>query len=113
MGRRHRLDLRGQLFQLQADSTKLRRVDIGVDSGLAQGRRVEQGIQHHRDAGKDRLFDPLEGLVEAERSEAHTSELQSLMRISYAVFCLNKKSGATTSYTRTNLPYLLILHNNI
>src|SRR3546814_1359091 len=28
----------------------------------------------------------------AERSEEHTSELQSLMRISYAVFCLNKKN---------------------
>src|SRR3546814_7556439 len=27
-----------------------------------------------------------------ERSEEHTSELQSLMRISYAVFCLNKKT---------------------
>src|SRR3546814_4510559 len=30
-------------------------------------------------------------LVAAIRSEAHTSELQSLMRISYAVFCLQKK----------------------
>src|SRR3546814_1741990 len=29
---------------------------------------------------------------EAERSEEHTSELQSLMRSSYAVFCLNKKT---------------------
>src|SRR3546814_3183399 len=28
---------------------------------------------------------------DAQRSEEHTSELQSLMRISYAVFCLNKK----------------------
>src|SRR3546814_5549647 len=28
-----------------------------------------------------------------ERSEAHTSELQSLMRISYAVFCLKKKNS--------------------
>src|SRR3546814_9573000 len=28
----------------------------------------------------------------SERSEEHTSELQSLMRISYAVFCLNKKN---------------------
>src|SRR3546814_9490981 len=28
----------------------------------------------------------------AERSEEHTSELQSLMRISYAVFCLKKKN---------------------
>src|SRR3546814_7187788 len=30
-------------------------------------------------------------LVAASRSEEHTSELQSLMRISYAVFCLKKK----------------------
>src|SRR3546814_8505739 len=30
-------------------------------------------------------------LFAAERSEEHTSELQSLMRISYAVFCLKKK----------------------
>src|SRR3546814_8663731 len=29
------------------------------------------------------------------RSEEHTSELQSLMRISYAVFCLNKKNNTT------------------
>src|SRR3546814_5587851 len=31
----------------------------------------------------------------AERSEEHTSELQSLMRISYAVFCLKKKTKKT------------------
>src|SRR3546814_4143314 len=31
------------------------------------------------------------------RSEEHTSELQSLMRISYAVFCLQKKQTATTT----------------
>src|SRR3546814_19841901 len=31
-----------------------------------------------------------------ERSEEHTSELQSLMRISYAVFCLTKKINTTT-----------------
>src|SRR3546814_7036576 len=30
--------------------------------------------------------------IDAERSEEHTSELQSLMRISYAVFCLKKKN---------------------
>src|SRR3546814_3913563 len=33
------------------------------------------------------------------RSEEHTSELQSLMRISYAVFCLKKKTRITTSPT--------------
>src|SRR3546814_3364232 len=31
------------------------------------------------------------GLTSEDRSEEHTSELQSLMRISYAVFCLKKK----------------------
>src|SRR3546814_8572501 len=31
------------------------------------------------------------------RSEEHTSELQSLMRISYAVFCLNKKKNQDTA----------------
>src|SRR3546814_8315975 len=31
------------------------------------------------------------------RSEEHTSELQSLMRISYAVFCLKKKQNTTTT----------------
>src|SRR3546814_1626789 len=31
------------------------------------------------------------GIARAKRSEEHTSELQSLMRISYAVFCLKKK----------------------
>src|SRR3546814_2339588 len=32
-------------------------------------------------------------LTNSERSEEHTSELQSLMRISYAVFCLKKKNN--------------------
>src|SRR3546814_1691690 len=37
----------------------------------------------------------LAGIVDLVRSEAHTSELQSLMRISYAVLCLNKKKQVT------------------
>src|SRR3546814_1443064 len=40
-----------------------------------------------------------------ERSEEHTSELQSLMRISYAVFCLKKKKrnrNTTDKHTRTD-----------
>src|SRR3546814_2308011 len=35
------------------------------------------------------------------RSEEHTSELQSLMRISYAVFCLKKKNHKVKQHTRT------------
>src|SRR3546814_6539192 len=41
--------------------------------------------------GFSTLFDIL-GTAKIGRSEEHTSELQSLMRISYAVFCLKKKT---------------------
>src|SRR3546814_6156840 len=37
------------------------------------------------------------------RSEEHTSELQSLMRISYAVFCLKKKTNKTNSKTTNTI----------
>src|SRR3546814_4455918 len=50
-----------------------------------------------------------------ERSEEHTSELQSLMRISYAVFCLKKKNIKTTNTTSLSLYKTLSQHhyNNI
>src|SRR3546814_5198170 len=38
------------------------------------------------------------------RSEEHTSELQSLMRISYAVFCLKKKNQRTSQHYRQQHP---------
>src|SRR3546814_2289093 len=42
-------------------------------------------------------------LVTGIRSEEHTSELQSLMRISYAVFCLKKKNNKhTLNYRKTH-----------
>src|SRR3546814_1150714 len=40
---------------------------------------------------------------EVDRSEEHTSELQSLMRISYAVFCLKKKTKNKTTTERINM----------
>src|SRR3546814_11030484 len=58
-----------------------------------------------RDRGTaDRPLDPGDDLLgqrqpaggSGRRSEEHTSELQSLMRISYAVFCLNKKNNNNT-----------------
>src|SRR3546814_3815341 len=45
---------------------------------------AEQGRAEHRTT--------VEIPFDAKRSEEHTSELQSLMRISYAVFCLKKKN---------------------
>src|SRR3546814_1889006 len=63
-----------------------------------QRRRSDRALQ-----GTDRgLHGPARGAFR-ERSEEHTSELQSLMRISYAVFCLKKKKKLTkkTSYKET------------
>src|SRR3546814_1535536 len=46
--------------------------------------------------------DPLRGEGAQGRSEEHTSELQSLMRTSYAVFCLKKKKKKTTKIDSYN-----------
>src|SRR3546814_10255942 len=51
---------------------------IWFDGGLVPWREAKVHVLTH-------------GLHYASRSEEHTSELQSLMRISYAVFCLKKK----------------------
>src|SRR3546814_10023226 len=40
-------------------------------------------------------------LLDTGRSEEHTSELQSLMRISYAVFCLKKKNTTTPNHNKS------------
>src|SRR3546814_6414960 len=54
---------------------------------------------------------------ETARSEEHTSELQSLMRISYAVFCLKKKTtkrvpSPISSYSSTKMTKKLKPHHN-
>src|SRR3546814_1659482 len=55
-------------------------------------------------AGTPRLADSSSTAVSSalRRSEEHTSELQSLMRISYAVFCLEKKDIKTTHKLKLN-----------
>src|SRR3546814_5088475 len=72
--------------------------------------RIQQFLGHH-----DRVLAPdvrgvvaraAADLVEAfvvVRSEEHTSELQSLMRISYAVFCLKKKIKMNSYVSLSNL----------
>src|SRR3546814_5749961 len=46
------------------------------------------------------------------RSEEHTSELQSLMRISYAVFCLKKKTTHPPPHPATTTPHTHTLHTH-
>src|SRR3546814_7891858 len=55
---------------------------LGVGEGVV--------LRQHRQRAVALLV--VDVLAEAGRSEEHTSELQSLMRISYAVFCLKKKN---------------------
>src|SRR3546814_5904549 len=49
------------------------------------------------------LPDALEPLIKLDRSEEHTSELQSLITISYAVFCLNKTKKHHTDRNKKRL----------
>src|SRR3546814_4669647 len=84
------------------DVEEIRTIDIPTGTGEKLVLTGDQNIVdlaysvrwNIRDAAlyKFQLVDPEQTIREvAERSEEHTSELQSLMRISYAVFCLKKK----------------------
>src|SRR3546814_6906279 len=72
---------------------------------LRQARRDRQGGAARM---PERAHDQVSGCRLAEhddecgRSEEHTSELQSLMRISYAVFCLKKKNKEISNKTVNN-----------
>src|SRR3546814_1879373 len=60
------------------------RIDVQIGIELANPHAKSPRLQQGREACRHQTF--------AKRSEEHTSELQSLMRISYAVFCLKKKT---------------------
>src|SRR3546814_2746985 len=70
------------------------------------GRATARHAARHRRGRQAAGCDPAPHVGRWHRSEEHTSELQSLMRISYAVFCLKKKqqpnhkSPYTITYTR-------------
>src|SRR3546814_6721392 len=82
------------------------RTDFVLDA-LEQALHARQperdgALIHHSDRGSQyvsiRYSERLaEAGIEPSRSEEHTSELQSLMRISYAVFCLKKKNKQPTT----------------
>src|SRR3546814_2694709 len=80
-----------EVFERLARDARLAqvRLHIMVDArdGLLTGERLRSAVPEWRNAGI--WF----------RSEEHTSELQSLMRISYAVFCLKKKKQRNTTKT--------------
>src|SRR3546814_4468964 len=97
------------LFRSSGDAVHLLHEDA---AGRRQG---DPRLSEHRHAGeraapaehagvplqRARLAVGVAGDVIHARSEEHTSELQSLMRISYAVFCLKQKNKQTQTSTQT------------
>src|SRR3546814_5571575 len=78
----------GQFAATQIDDVALPPVDRQADKIAVEGKRSIDvcDVEHHIGQAP----------VSERRSEEHTSELQSLMRISYAVFCLKKKKKRKT-----------------
>src|SRR3546814_1357150 len=83
------LDFEKPIAALQARVTELRET---ADEGALD---IDAEIQRLQARSDKMLADTYAKLT---RSEEHTSELQSLMRISYAVFCLKKKKTRTMKH---------------
>src|SRR3546814_1669129 len=111
--RRHHAFDRLQAFHLLADvrDAPHQPFGVGMQGALEQAVRLglldhPAGVHHQHPFGEigDHAEvvgydDDRHASVGLDRSEEHTSELQSLMRISYAVFCLKKKKKKHKSYT--------------
>src|SRR3546814_3376640 len=99
-------ELRAEAFELvrtdRRGDCRPCRGEVGLNEGIAEAAHGEAGrcivmpqpaaVAQHADSGP-----------KSERSEEHTSELQSLMRISYAVFCLKNKNHIRTTYITTRI----------
>src|SRR3546814_2073682 len=73
-------------------SRRLRLFDAGLGIRRPAGLQFRRRVSPRRLQDRGRVPEPGRG-----RSEEHTSELQSLMRISYAVFCLKKNKEDTVA----------------
>src|SRR3546814_2312569 len=85
----------------------IRQLDVAREQVLVEAIIVEISDNAAKRLGVQFLLggDPSSGVpFLATRSEEHTSELQSLMRISYAVFCLKKKIHIQTNITENIQP---------
>src|SRR3546814_9219688 len=70
-----------------------RRILVSLELGRQVALQVQIGVVVH-EAAEDELADG----VFVDRSEEQTSELPSLMRVSYAAFCLKKNTNSTTPH---------------
>src|SRR3546814_4185722 len=74
----------------------MKHLDVLSEAGLITRAKAGRTVSVRLNAG------PMEQAMEW-RSEEHTSELQSLMRISYAVFCLKKKKKIRKTSTNNSI----------
>src|SRR3546814_7059017 len=90
-------------FRSRHAGGRRRRADLGAAEGLE--RLALQRPRHAEPGGKGAREGDHQFLLRLrpERSEEHTSELQSLMRISYAVFCLKKKNNNTQTQSNQRI----------
>src|SRR3546814_7055954 len=77
------------------------RIPLGTEAEIGHQRHVQRRDANHAAGDLRRQFmqpsrRPFEHQFVMDRSEEHTSELQSLMRTSYAVFCLKKQTKTKT-----------------
>src|SRR3546814_8838246 len=77
---------RWAIHRLRPQCQRLRTTKFPLRQGTFVMRVADNGAEAVPASGLKRYFQ------EARRSEEHTSELQSLMRLSYAVYCLTKKT---------------------
>src|SRR3546814_10355855 len=100
-----RIHLRGRMMGVEFHRHPARRFPLEVEA-----QRLVLGAVFRQRAAVRQILAAIEGVgprharggtemfgIE-DRSEEHTSELQSLMRISYAVFCLKKKMNTVMNY---------------
>src|SRR3546814_8134006 len=81
----------GELFELQNSVTRI----VGANPRTAWPETIANLTANELRALGQRYLSSTRRHRRTNRSEEHTSELQSLMRISYAVFCLKKKKITT------------------
>src|SRR3546814_5246087 len=97
LGAPFRADLRRPLYNLPAGSVPA--ASFRFAAPLARNSRLKPPLQGARPrcCGNSTIFcvdkPSVHDMLCPSRSEEHTSELQSLMRLSYAVFCLKKKKN--------------------
>src|SRR3546814_9674348 len=95
-GETQRIEVRGDAQEAYNRTLQNRLLTTAWAGGCESWYKTGSGIMPNNWGSDTRTFAKMMRRFDAERSEEHTSELQSLMRISYAVFCLKKKKTNTT-----------------